>query len=157
VGGKAGLYPQGGLILDAAGNLYGDTLEGGSENEGTVFELQRISKNSWKEKIIHTFSKPIGGQGPVGILTLDAFGNLYGVTSVGGAVGCIRGGCGLAYELSPHSGYWSERILTDFSVVTDGGFPSGGLTMDTAGTLYGVTAGDSGTVAPYGTVFQITP
>jgi hypothetical protein len=69
----------------------------------------------------------------------------------------VREGCGTAFELLPHSGSWSEKILTDFSVNVDGGFPYQGMTWDAAGNLYGVTGGESGTVAPYGAVFEIIP
>jgi hypothetical protein len=157
VGGQDGLVPTGNLVMDDSGNLYGATVQGGSGGEGTIFEIQRVSRNSWKERILHSFSIAGGGQGPNGSLVLDSVGDLYGLTYTGGRPGCVRGGCGIAFELSPHMGSWSEKVLTDFSANIDGGFPVGGLTRDAAGNLYGVTDSGSGTVAYYGTVFEITP
>jgi uncharacterized repeat protein (TIGR03803 family) len=156
-GGQDGAYPAGGVIFDASGNLYGVTFAGGPYNQGTLFELVKLSRGSWKEKIIHSFGKTIGGQAPFGRLIFDNSGNLYGVTSNGGTIGCVLGGCGITYELSPHTGYWSEKVLIDFSAAVDGGPPNGGLMLDLSGDLFGVIGGGSGTVAPYGLVFEITP
>jgi len=156
-GGMDAAYPGGGLIFDNAGNLYGVTFGGGAHGQGTVFELVKLSTGGWKERILHSFGVAAGGQGPQGRLTFDTAGNIYGTTYDGGLVGCVREGCGVAFELSPHTGYWSGKVLIDFSVGVDGGLPTGALNLDSSGDLFGVTEGESGTVAPYGTVFEIIP
>lgn len=72
-GASDGSYPSGGVVLDSAGNLYGDTENGGFRNDGTIFELDPTGK----ETVLHTFS-PSEGSSPVGGVLLDANGNLYG-------------------------------------------------------------------------------
>lgn len=154
--GQDGLEPAGSVVLDQAGNVYGATAAGGSFNEGTIFELVHVSNGIWKERILHNFKNLSAGISPVGSPAFDSVGNLYGLTSEGGTNGCIRAGCGTAFELSPHTGYWSDKLLLDFSVNLDGGFPTMGPTLDSAGNVYGTTFGDSSAVA-YGAVFEIIP
>jgi uncharacterized repeat protein (TIGR03803 family) len=80
-----GDYPIGGLILDAAGNLYGTTSGGGVPAEGTVFELTRAGGN-WTEEVLYSFSALLSdGHVPYGSLIFDAAGNLYGTTNSGGS------------------------------------------------------------------------
>jgi uncharacterized repeat protein (TIGR03803 family) len=80
--------------VDASGNLYGTTTVGGSKQVGVAYVLFH-SGSSWQEKIVHTFGR-FGGDGyyPEGTLALDVSGNLYGVTSNGGAYGY-----GTVYEI----------------------------------------------------------
>jgi uncharacterized repeat protein (TIGR03803 family) len=73
-----GANPWGGLIRDAAGNLYGTTLQGGTNGFGTVFKVD----STGKETVLHSFAGNDGGM-PYGGLILDAAGNLYGTTSLG--------------------------------------------------------------------------
>ena len=153
-----GAEPTEGLTLDAAGNLYGTTVLGGSKGWGTVFRLSPAVGGKWREQILHDFASESGGINPSGNLLLDSAGNLYGGTFSGGnGEGCIHEGCGVVYELSPLvSGNWKETILIDSSVNLDGGVPWCGLTFDASENLYGLTHGGSGTSAYYGTVFEIT-
>ena len=131
-----GFWPRSGLIVDATGNLYGTTDEGGfgcsGVGPGTVFEL---SAATWSAKVLHRFV-PGGhdGTSPQAALTFDASGNLYGTTSEGG-----RQDNGTVFELSPQSvGEWKETILHEF-VSREGSGPQSKLTFDTAGNLYGTT------------------
>ena len=90
--GKDGFNPYGSLMLDAAGNLYGTTYQGGSDANcilqfgcGVVFELSPTGEGGWEGKILHTFSfNGTDGVSPNAGLTLDHAGNLYGTTSQGG-------------------------------------------------------------------------
>ena len=68
--------PYAGVIMDASGNLYGDTEEGGSSNYGTVFKLNK----SHYETVLHSFTESPDGGAPFGGLVRDAAGNLYGTT-----------------------------------------------------------------------------
>jgi uncharacterized repeat protein (TIGR03803 family) len=154
-GAEKDAQPEEGLAFDSAGNLYGATLQGGAKGQGTVFELSPIS-GRWKKETLHIFVAVAGGVAPGGNLIIDSAGNLYGETFDGGTGDCIRGGCGVVFELSPTAGGpWKETILMDASANTDGGVPWGGLTFDAEGNLYGTTYGGSGTVAYYGTVFEV--
>jgi uncharacterized repeat protein (TIGR03803 family) len=84
--GRDGWYPTGSLIVDASGNLYGTTIYGGSNNNGTIFELTPNTDGRWTEKILHNFNGE-DGAAPAGNLISDAAGNLYGTTSGGGTRG----------------------------------------------------------------------
>lgn len=134
-GGKAPSYPEGGLVRDPAGNLYGTSTYGGalrcrSETCGTVYEAKPGSHG------LHTIYALKGGsdgQNPTYGLTRDASGNLYGTTS------------STVFELTPGNGdRWKESVLYSFP-------PSGGsgrigeVAVSSAGAIYGVTdfGGDS--------------
>jgi uncharacterized repeat protein (TIGR03803 family) len=149
-GGKDGATPDAGLIFNAAGNLYGTTSVGGSDGEGTVFELTPGGAGQWTEAVIHTF-KMNDGAGPMGGLVLDAAGNLYGVTEGGGNLGA-----GVAFELVPgSSGHWTEKILHSFGAGNDGIYPyAETLVFDRSGNLYGTTSG--GGAFQFGTVFRLS-
>jgi uncharacterized repeat protein (TIGR03803 family) len=144
-------WPNGPLLLDSAGSLYGVASLGGAFNAGAVFKLSQ-SGGSWTESILFSFGGGSQSSGitPVGNLLFDSAGNLYGVTEAGGA-----SQLGVAYELSPASGSWTENVLFNFSK-TAGSTPLAGMTWNPSnGSLYGTTsAGGSHT---HGTVFQLTP
>jgi uncharacterized repeat protein (TIGR03803 family) len=160
--GNDGAQPQGSLIFDAAGNLYGATSVGGPYGGGfgggAVFELMPTGSGQWEEKVLHYFGKGKDGYVPYAGLTLDAAGNLYGTTTGGGAYGsnCGTEPCGTVFQLMPGAnGQWSEKVLHSFSGSPDGNLPEGSLTFDSAGNLYGTTAAGGGYDA--GAVFEITP
>ncbi|HWY57638.1 MAG TPA: choice-of-anchor tandem repeat GloVer-containing protein [Terriglobales bacterium] len=148
-----GAYPYASVTLDKNGDLLGTTASGGTAS-GTVFKLTRKSKGSWRETLLITFNEK-GGENPDAGITLDTKGNLYGATLGGGDFNCAINGCGVAFKLVPNSkGGWNERVLHEFSD-HPGIFPVGGLTLDTAGNLYGTTAGDN--VKSHGSVYKLTP
>jgi uncharacterized repeat protein (TIGR03803 family) len=83
-----GVYPEGGVIFDSTGNLYGTTYEGGAYNSsGTVFKLTPGGGGTWKETVVHSFGNGTDGSTPDAGLIMDASGNLYGTTNAGGAYG----------------------------------------------------------------------
>src|ERR1035438_1221071 len=87
-GGADGGYPEAGLILDAAGNLYGTTQWGGTSTVGAVFELTPAAGGTWTEKVLHSFlNDGTDGVNPVAGLIFDGAGNLYGTTYQGGTYG----------------------------------------------------------------------
>jgi uncharacterized repeat protein (TIGR03803 family) len=152
--GKDGAFPQAGLILDAAGNLYGTTKGGGAYGfaKGTVFELSPVAGGGWSESVLYNFGKSSDGKTPTAGLIFDAAGNLYGTTLDGGTHDS-----GTVFELTPVAGSWTERVLHSFSQDTgDGYWPFAGLIFDATGNLYG-TASAGGANNFGGTVFEITP
>ncbi len=154
--------PNGGLIMDAAGNLYGMTGSGGTYAEGTVFELSPGQGGSWEETVLYNFGHGTDAAFPDGTLIMDAAGNLYGTTMEGGQGGrgviCGNHGCGTVFELSPIVGGWTETVLHSFNG-GDGNQPRAGLVMDAAGHLYGTTIQGGPYCAPFGcgTVFELSP
>ncbi len=160
--GTDGAYPDGGLVFDAAGNLYGTTSEGGTYSCfggagcGTVFELTPTAGGGWAEQVLYSFGSGTDGTAPDGGLVFDAAGDLYGATSEGGTYSCFDdNGCGTVFELTPAAGgSWTEQVLHNFKGGTDGYQPAAGLIFDAAGNLYGTTAG--GGIAGGGTAFELT-
>jgi len=159
-----GAFPQSKLIMDAGGNLFGTTYQGGAANLGTVFMLVRssLSGGTWTEKILHSFQGGSNdGGNPYGGLVFDKQGNLYGTTQQGGPYLCTerRISCGTIYQLTrAGNGTWIETVLYKFQGRADGAFPDTGLAIDMAGALYGTTTFSGGTNPRYGgIVFQLTP
>jgi uncharacterized repeat protein (TIGR03803 family) len=154
-----GQVPFASLIFDAAGNLYGTTGQGGAGAGGTVFELAPSDDGQWSESVLYGFSGPDGKQ-PIGGVTFDAAGNLYGTTVIGGSGSCSNGnqqdaGCGVVFKLTPTGdGKWRESGLYSFTGGTDGANPEASLVLDSLGNFYG-TAQDGG--AGCGGVFGFTP
>jgi uncharacterized repeat protein (TIGR03803 family) len=147
----SGMYPYGGVILDASGNLYGETDGGGVyDNQGMVYELVR-RENGWTEKVLHSFGKGEDGRGGAAGLTFDSNGNLYGTTVSGGA----HKGAGVVFRLkSTGNGKWQEELLHSFVYKTDGGELFNAVILDGSGNVYGVAA--SGGLYNGGTVFEIS-
>jgi uncharacterized repeat protein (TIGR03803 family) len=162
--GTDGTAPVAGLIIDAAGNLYGTTSSGGTLFfRGTAFELTPAAGGVWTETVLHSFGNGTDASEPRAGLIFDAAGNLYGTTAVGGTGSNCIFGCGTVFELTPAAGGgWTEKVLYSFNANgTDGYSPEAGLIIDAAGNLYGTTyaGGTSSGCAPYGcgTVFELTP
>lgn len=94
--GTDGYNPVSGLILDSAGNLYGTTPVGGSNNVGIVFKLTPAASN-WTETVLHTFNaNGTDGYNSYAGLVFDSAGNLYGTTNIGGTVSD-----GTVFEITP--------------------------------------------------------
>jgi|HubBroStandDraft_1064217.scaffolds.fasta_scaffold02830_4 uncharacterized repeat protein (TIGR03803 family) len=146
-----GNSPDAGLIMDAAGDLYGTTRSGGNNFMGTVFKLRQSSSGHWTETVLYRFGS-IDGDAPQAELIMDAKRNLYGTTVGGGA-----NSDGVVFELSPVSGGgWSESVLYSFTGGQDQGKPEAPVWMDSKGNLYGTTIGTENNVL-FGTVFELTP
>ena len=125
-----GSSPNGGLILDSAGNFYGTTQFGGSSNRGIVFKLSPTGQQT----ILYSFTGSTDGGIPIGRLIRDGAGNLYGITSLGGDPTCS---CGTVFQLTPTG---TLNTLHSFLGGTDGSQNQGqaelGLVMFN-GNLYG--------------------
>jgi len=148
-----GVEPRMGVIMDAAGNLYGTTESGGNIGYGAVFEVSPPAQGqqTWTESVIYNFDfSPNGGSPGYSGLVMDTSGNLYGTTETGGT-----GHNGVVFELSPQGGgAWNETVLHTFEGSPDGSQPESGLLQGADGTLYGTTF-EGGDSADSGTVFQI--
>ena len=142
-----GSFPIAGVVIDAAGNLYGTTLSGGAYGNGTVFELSP-SDGGWTETLLHSFTGGNDGGDPYGGLIFDALGNLYGATP-----GLFNAGYpgGSVFKLTPSGNNWTFSVLYTFPESGDECGPRGTPAMDAAGALY-----DTTTCAP-DNVFKLTP
>jgi len=162
--GTDGAAPRGGVIWDAAGNLYGTTeLGGGGTCQygcGTVFELTPKAGGGWAEKVLYRFTdSQKDGHYPEAGLVFDSSGNLYGTTGNGGG-GTCQSGCGTVFELTPNSdGNWTEKVLHRFrNNGKDGYGPRANLILDASGNLYGTATGGGSQSCTdgCGTVFELT-
>lgn len=158
-----GRHPQGNLVLDSAGNLYGTTVNGGAKSCpngfagcGTVFELSPPTNGgAWTETLLYSFKGgKIDGANPQAGVVFDPSGNLYGTTAYGANQSCqgTGPGCGTVFELKPSQSGWTETVLYQFS---GGGNPFGGLVLDGSGKLYGTAS--TGGPRGGGTVFELSP
>ena len=109
--GADGTGPVGGLIADAAGDLFGTTGEGGANGDGTVFELVNNGGGSYTPVTLLSFNGA-NGTGPVGGLIADAAGDLFGATAGGGA------GYGTVFEIT-NSGFVTKGSTTPPATSSD--------------------------------------
>jgi len=152
-GANLGSYPTGELIHDGAGYLWGVAAAGGSANCGTVFKIQIATGVL---TTVAEFSdaplapnRGIGGRGP---LMRDAEGNFWGATDAGGSAGF-----GTIFKVNIATG--ALTTVADFTGngpgPQRGAHPQGGLVMDAAGNVWGVTS--AGGVNSAGVVFKVYP
>jgi uncharacterized repeat protein (TIGR03803 family) len=157
-----GTVGAGRLLIDASGNLFGETSFGGAYGGsacsggnppgcGVVFE--HTAGGSYKVLYNFCAKSPHCSDGAKPYytgLTMDASGNLYGLTEKGGDHN------GVLFELA--NGTWSEAVLHTFcskSNCIDGRYPEGTLLRDASGNLYGATIG-GGQNCDFGTLFELT-
>ncbi len=150
--GSDGAVPVGYLAIDAAGNLYGTTVYGGTNGLGTVFQLKKQGSN-WTLNTLYTFAGGDDGAYPRGGVVIGGDGTLYGTTTSGGG----SAGGGTVYQLRPRpatppstSQPWNETVLFRFTDDNTGLDPVGNLTLDAGGNLYGVTF-----LGGYGVVWEL--
>jgi uncharacterized repeat protein (TIGR03803 family) len=154
-GGGNGRQPMAGLLRDAAGNLYGTTVFGGTMTPacggaqgfgcGVVFKLDKTGK----ETVLYKFKGTPDGLAPEALLVGDKSGNLYGTTYQGG-----DHTLGAVFKIDKNG---RETILHSFAGPIDGGgdgaFSYEGVIQDAAGNLYGVT--DAGGANCCGVVYKV--
>lgn len=154
-----GLEPNGGLVLDASGNIYGTTYRSGTKGTGSGLVFKVTPTGS--QTVLHQFGTGKGdGKMPTSGLLIDKKGNLYGTTSEGGEDGNYGPGlnctnrCGTVYEITSAG---QEKILYAFkgSQFGDGAAPFASLITDKQGNLYGTTY--AGGAYGFGTIFKLTP
>lgn len=143
---RAGNRPDGNVVMNGAGDLFGVTITGGPGGQGVVYELTP-SGPGYTEKVLHSFAGGLDGSQPLGTLVRSASGDLFGVTQFGGT-----GGQGVIFELRPSGAGYTEKVLHSFAA--NGSLPQAGLTQASDGTLYGTLYGAS-PVNSNGTVFSL--
>ncbi len=136
-----GESPEGDLVEDGSGNLFGTTFYGGASNGGTVFEVRAGSSTI---TTLASFNGTNGAKPGAGLVE-DGSGNLFGTTSVGGA-----SGDGTVFEVKADSG--TITTLAPFNG-TNGEFPYASLVEDSSGNLFGTTT--DGGASGDGTVFEV--
>lgn len=146
-GGSDGANPDGFLVKDKAGNLYGTTTAGGASGAGTVFKVTTAGT----ESVLYSFTGKNDGSTPDAGLAIDAAGNLYGTTTAGGAHG---NGAVFKLTLAKTGTKWLESTLYSFAAGTDGAIPVAGVTVAANGNVYGTTS--AGGAYGYGTVFELS-
>ncbi len=150
-GSSTGATPLGGLIADAAGDLFGTTSLGGGDSDGTVFEIAKSGGvYASTPATLVTFNGSNGALPQAGLIT-DAAGDLLGTTAGGGA-----DGAGTVFEITLSSGSYSNSptTLATFADTNNIGYrPVAGVIADTAGDLFGTVHFPSG--ANDGAVFEI--
>ena len=137
-----------GVVMDSNGDLFGTTNEGGTDNEGTVFELTPGSGGYTLNTLVN-FDGTDGVYPQAGVV-MDSNGDLFGTTSYGGA-----NTDGTVFELTPGSGGYTLNTLVNFDYGTDGAYPQAGVVMDSNVDLFGTTS--AGGANTDGTVFELTP
>jgi uncharacterized repeat protein (TIGR03803 family) len=155
-GGSDGCWPEfGSVTIPKAGEIYGTTGAGGSDNQGVVY-LLKLSKGTWNETTLYDFTGgDDGGQVFAGV-TLDSAGNIFAAAAYYGT-----DAYGAVIELTKQKSGWQEKTLLDFTG-SDGGYPYGNIMVDAKGNLYG-TAFRGGNLGcnqvqqGCGVVFEIKP
>jgi uncharacterized repeat protein (TIGR03803 family) len=152
-----GSYPEGTLLLDPAGNIYGTTSTRGGNLLGTVFQLEK-SQGGWTLNTLHTFTGDGDGAVPEAGLVRrgnSVFGTTYngGTYSLCGIFGASP--CGTVYELTSVKQGVEYSVVYSFMGTPDAAQPEDSLWVDPSGNLYG--AGSTGGTTGYGAVFEITP
>ena len=151
-GGSDGANPISGVIADAAGNLYGGTIDG-ADYKGTVFELIPAG-STYRETTLVTFTGR-NGDAETGTPAMDSSGTLFGTTLYGGPHGRRYGGRGTVFRVST-KGKIHERVIWTFGGYrADGIYPDAGPVLAADGAVYGTTT--YGGSFGYGTAFKLTP
>lgn len=149
-GGSDGGYADTELVRDSAGNLYGTSVQGGTYNSGTVFQVSPAGVHT----VLYSFKGGRDGGEPYKGVTLGPDGSLYG-TAVAGGGGHCDSGCGVVFKLTNTGGTWTQTVIHKFSGVIDGAGPGSPVAFGQNGYIYGTTP--TGGAYGMGTVYQIKP
>jgi len=165
-------FPEGHLPFDSTGALYGTTAGGGTNYNGTVYQLvpPKVQGGTWTENVLYRFLGGADGRQPSMGVVFDQSGNLFGTTQFGGNEQLCGGGCRTIFELSPPTqpgGEWTHTVLYTFQGGVDGQYP-GEVLFGSNGALFSTTrSGGANPGVPChtnrritygcGTVFELTP
>jgi hypothetical protein len=151
-------------IWDGRGNMYGVTIDGGigppmcfsTTGCGVIYRMIPNSQSTWTYQVLHCFaSSAMDGEWPYGGLVMDAAGNFYGSTWLGG-----KYNHGTVFKFRSNGwDVWEETPIYDFPNCLQGCMVEGTLAMDQAGNLYGTAAGGTGSCggAACGVIFELSP
>lgn len=135
-----GWNPLAAVVADSAGNIYGETSQGGTPSSGggcgTVFKVA-LDDGRYIESTLHRFRNKPDGCSPIGGLSIDSNGAIYGTTEFGGRT--HGQGSGTVFKLSPRGSGYSYGVVYRFKDGRDGNWPVGGVLVDKSGVLYGAT------------------
>jgi len=149
-----GAYPNGDLIFDQAGHIYGTTYQGPGNTGGDVFELADTG-TGWKQEVLYSFTDAADGWVPAAGLAAWN-GHYYGTAAYGQSSAACFPGCGSIFAVTPSANGWIETVVHVFQgPPTDGANPRSSVIVDPAGRLYGTT--EAGGVNNLGAVFEVTP
>jgi uncharacterized repeat protein (TIGR03803 family) len=163
------IAPEAALTLHE-GTLYGTAAEGGTNDNGTVFQLvpPAVAGDAWTENILYHFAGGNDGSFPAANVIFDRAGNLYSTTVDGGGLGsCDDGNCGTVFELTPptsEEGNWTETILHAFGAADDAlnvnNQPVGGVVFGPNDILFGAAqnwenGSDGNGSGPHSIVFAV--
>jgi uncharacterized repeat protein (TIGR03803 family) len=156
-GSNDGANPQAGLVQGSDGNFYGTTVNGGTNDAGTVF---KISSNGALTSL-YSFTGSNDGAYPYAGLVQGSDGYFYGTTQSGGTTNYNPDtglyGYGTVFKISSNGALTS---LYSFTGGNDGAYPYGGLVQGSDGYFYGTTyrggAYRDQYGEGYGTVFKIS-
>jgi uncharacterized repeat protein (TIGR03803 family) len=153
--GDGGRHPSSPVVLDASGNVYGTTVNGGAGNPygcvgfdggcGVVYQLTK-TQGAWTENILYSFTGGSDGGTPYGTVVLDHSGNIDGSANFGGNY------VGVVYQVAP-SGI--ETVLYTLQNQSQQGAYTRGLIADSAGNLYGSAQAQGSNGG--GTVYELSP
>jgi len=146
--------PNGPILVDSKGALYGAAAGGGVFNQGALFKYVPAANGQLaKYALLYSFGgSSTTGNNPAGNLVFDAGGNIYGVATNGGT-----NNYGVVYSLAPGNPTWTETVIFPFTLDT-GAYPVAGLTWNhTNNNLYGTTSSLNMHPAGDGTVYKLVP
>ena len=149
-GDEDGEYLDTDVAIDAAGNLYGTSVLGGTFGGGTVWQISPVG-GGWVHTVLYNFTGGADGGEPYKGVTLDAEGNLYGTAVTGGSGSC-EGGCGVTYQLTKSGSSWTQSVIHAFTGA-DGSGPGARVTIDPRGNVYGMTP--TGGADGLGTIYAL--
>jgi len=148
-----GNKPRGGVAVDKNGNVFGITQEGGSADDGVLYEVTAGGNFS----VLHNFCSEANctdGITPVASPVIDKSGTLYGTTAGGGALGSNNGG-GVVYKFKGTNYQVLYNFCPDFPTCSDGASPNTPVSLDTAGNIFGTTISGGTTFGGNGVVFEV--
>jgi uncharacterized repeat protein (TIGR03803 family) len=149
-GTDGGTGSAGRFIFDKAGNFYGVATVGGSNGDGTAFEVSP-SGSHWKFQTLYSFKGQPDAGYPYGGLAFDASGSLYGTTYYDGGHDL-----GAVYKVTHKTSAWSESVLYSFKGGSDGSSSISNVVFDSAGNMYGTTS-EGGANCSCGVIFKLAP
>lgn len=143
-----GVFPSGGLVQGANGDLYGTTSAGGKYNDGIVFSMTLAGVPATVHSFDYGTAGNLGSDLISGVILGDD-GNFYGVAAQGGE-GCVFG-CGTVFKVTPAG---VLTTLHEFQDISDGATPWG-LMQDSSGAFYGATPVGPSSAKNLGSVYTV--